>query len=75
MKQGPRVTQLIQVCANVEDPRTRKRETRAFLKASEELKCGDLVVVTGSAEYEEDASWHGMKGTVRFMPLWKWLSG
>ena len=73
VKQGPRVTQLIQVCVNLDDPRTKKREGRALLKASEALSCGDLLVITESAEHEEDASWYGTKGTVRFVPLWRWL--
>jgi hypothetical protein len=75
VKQGLHVTQLIQVCLNVEDPRTKDREVRALLKASRELNCGNLLVLTDTAEGEEEASWFGLRGMVRFLPLWKWLSG
>jgi predicted AAA+ superfamily ATPase len=73
LKRGPSVYQLIQVCADVDDPRTRDREVRALLKASAELQCHDLIVVTENTEREERASWYGTEGTVRFVPLWKWL--
>ena len=37
VKQGARITQLIQVCLNAEDPQTLKRELSAFAKAEKEL--------------------------------------
>jgi len=73
IKEGLCVTQLIQVCLNVHEPKTKDREIRALLKASAELKCKDLLVITEAAEHEEDASWFGLRGKVRFVPLWKWL--
>jgi hypothetical protein len=73
VKQGTRITQLIQVCVSVDAPRTKARETRALLKASSELGCKDLVILTDSTEAEEDASWYGTVGRVRYVPVWKWL--
>ena len=73
LKQGLRVSQLIQVCMNVEDPKTRNREVRSLLKASDELKCQDLLVLTETAEEEEEVSWFGTRAKVRFVPFWKWL--
>lgn len=73
VKQGLHVTQLLQVCANIEDPKTKAREVRALLKASEALKCSDLLLLTETAEGEEDASWFGLRGRIRLLPLWKWL--
>jgi hypothetical protein len=73
IKQGLRVTQLIQVCYSLESPRTKAREVRALLKASRELGCDSLLVLTDSEEGEEAASWFGAIGTIRFMPLWRWL--
>jgi hypothetical protein len=75
VKRGLRVDQLIQVSSNIDDPRTKEREVRALLKASQELKCENLVVLTESAEREEHTSWFGIKGNVQFVPLWKWLAG
>ena len=65
MKQGPRVTQLIQVCYDIGDPETKKREVTALVRASGELKCNDLLVITDDYEAQENK--------IRFIPLWKWL--
>ena len=71
--EGLHVTQLIQVCRSLENPKTKTREARALPKAARELGCADLLVLTDSDEGEERASWFGMDGTVRFLPLWRWL--
>lgn len=73
VKEGLKVSQLIQVCYNLENTKTKEREIRALLKASEELKCKDLLIITEDYEGEEPAEWFGMKGKIRFIPLWKWL--
>ena len=46
VKEGLKVKQLIQVCYSMEDEETRKREIKGLLKASKELKCKDLLVIT-----------------------------
>lgn len=73
IKQGIKVTQLIQVCYDVEHEKTKNREIRALLKASEEFKCNDLMIITRDYESEEEREWYGAKGRVKFMPLYKWL--
>jgi hypothetical protein len=30
-------------------------------------------MLTDSDEREEKASWFGLKGTIRYIPLWRWL--
>jgi len=72
VKQGTRVTSLIQVCVSLENPRTRAREQRALLRAGKALRCEDLLILTESEEGEEDASWYGIKGRVRMVPMWRW---
>jgi len=72
VKKGTRIKQLVQVCADVTDPKTKTREVRALLKASADLRCNDLLILTETAEGEESVSWFGAQGKVRFMPLWKW---
>jgi predicted AAA+ superfamily ATPase len=72
VKKGTRIKQLVQVCADVTDPKTKTREVRALLKASADLRCNDLLILTETAEGEEAVSWFGAQGKVRFMPLWKW---
>lgn len=69
-----RVEQLVQVCFDPRDLKTKSREVRSLLKAGKELKCKNLLVVTENYEKEENAEWFGIKGKIRFIPLWKWLS-
>jgi len=64
-----RVSQLIQVCYKPDDTDVRNREIKALLKASKELKCKNLTVITSSSEKEEKAD----NRKIRFVPLWKWL--
>lgn len=66
---GNKIEQLIQVCYDISDIDTKKREINALAKASSELKCKDLLIITYSQEGEEKVK--GKK--IRFIPLWKWL--
>jgi len=68
---GARIIQLIQVCWNTQDPKTSARENTALLKASAELGCDELLVITQdrNAETKEKGK------TIRYAPLWKWLLG
>jgi hypothetical protein len=68
-----RITAIIQVCADLQDERTLSREIRALLKASRELRCNNLLVLSEHEEKTEEAEWFGMKGTIHYVPLWKWL--
>lgn len=69
-----KVSQLIQVCYDLQMPKVREREVRSLLKASSELKCRNLLVLTSDYEASEDAEWFGIKGRIKFVPLWKWLA-
>ena len=52
---------------------TKKREIRSLIKASRELTCNALLVLTQDYEAEEKADWFGIRRKVKFVPLWKWL--
>lgn len=73
IKEGTKITKLIQVSNKLNESETKGREIRALLKASKELKCKDLIVVTENYESEENAEWRGFKGRIKYIPLWKWL--
>ncbi len=73
VKQGSSITALIQVCTDLQDEKTRSREVRALLKASRELGCDNLLILSEQEENTEASEWFGMTGTIRFIPLWKWL--
>src|SRR3989338_6747347 len=71
LKEGTKVTQLIQVCWNVEDAQTKARELRSLAKAMNELKQHSAVVIT--EDYEAEEVFRGKP--ITFTPLWKWLLG
>jgi len=71
--QGNKIKQLIQVCYELSENKTKEREIRGLINASKELKCDDLLVISGDYEGEEEVSWFGTKRKIRFTPLWKWL--
>jgi len=64
-----KIKQLIQVCYNIEDYNIKKREIKALIKASKELKCKNLLVITEDKEGEETIE----NNKIKYMPLWKWL--
>lgn len=69
IKEGKKVKQLIQVCFDIENFNTHDREIRAIIKASEEFKCNNLLVLTNSLEKQEVSK--GKKIIIK--PVWKWL--
>jgi predicted AAA+ superfamily ATPase len=70
LKKGTSIDQLIQVCYDLDDLDTKKRELRALIKAGGELKCNKLLVITEDYEGTETLK----KKRIQFIPLWKWLS-
>jgi len=62
--------QLLQVCADMQDVKTRKREIRALCRAADELGLGGGTIVT--MDEEEEIREHGK--AIRIIPAWKYLS-
>lgn len=56
-RNGVKVEQLEQVCYDMSSPKTRKRELDALAEAAGELRCDNLVIVTGS--HDETIEWRG----------------
>ena len=73
VKEGLKIAQLIQVCADISDPKTLKREMRALIKASQELNCDDLLLLNDRTHGEEMLKWQGVERRIQLMPLWQWL--
>ncbi|MEM5779452.1 MAG: ATP-binding protein [Candidatus Aenigmatarchaeota archaeon] len=69
LKEGLRVKQLIQVTYASAKDEIEKRELKALLKASKELKCKDLLVITW--DYENEIKIKDKK--IKCLPLWKWF--
>ncbi len=73
VKLGSDVHQLIQVCWDVSDPRTLKREVNNLLRASKELHCGDLLIITEDVEDQREYPINKNTRKIRFVPLWKFI--
>jgi len=69
LKEGLTLKQLIQVTYVSTKNEIKKREIKSLLKASKELKCKDLLVITWDYEGEEKIG----RKKIKFKPLWKWL--
>ncbi len=69
IKEGLKIKQLIQVCHNMDNLETKKREIKSLVKGSEELKCNNLLVITDNYEGKEKIE----NKKITFIPLWKWL--
>jgi hypothetical protein len=69
LKEGLKVKQLVQVTYASSKDEIEKREIKALLKASELLKCKDLLCITW--DYEDEVKAENKK--IVFKPLWKWL--
>lgn len=73
VKKDSKIDRLIQVCYDISDPDTKKREIKALLKAGKDLRCNNLIIINQNYFGEEQAEWFGIKGKIKFIPLWKWL--
>lgn len=69
VKTGPFSFKLIQVCYDLSEERTRKRELSALTKASQELGIKDLLVLS----WNEEGEARHRNFTIPIHPFWKWL--
>ena len=69
LKRGLKIDQLIQVTYASTEAEIAPREKKALIKASEELKCDALYIITW--DYEAVEMFKGKK--IAFTSLWKWL--
>ncbi len=69
LKRGTKISEAIQVCWNLEDAATKKREIDALLSAMSEFGLKQGTVITEGFEDEEKIA----RGKIIYMPLWKWL--
>lgn len=74
IKDNLEIKELIQVCHDCSEVKTKKRETSALLKAMEELKLNSGTIITNKREDQEGEEKIGDK-IIRYKPLWKWLLG
>jgi uncharacterized protein len=69
IQKGKKTIELIQASTNIEQINTKKREIKSLIKASKELKCNKLTIIT--LNQEETIKEQGK--TIKVKPAWKWL--
>ncbi len=69
VKERLNVCELVQVCWKVDEEKTRRREVVALVKAMDELKLEEGLIITEDMEGRENINgkW------VTYKPLWKWF--
>ncbi len=71
IKKSERIDQLIQVCWDIGEEVTRKREIDSILKAMDEFNLDKGIIITGDYDEEEKIK----NRRIVYIPLWKWLCG
>ncbi|MFQ6119601.1 MAG: ATP-binding protein [Methanosarcinales archaeon] len=69
IKKSMRIECIIQVCWNIEDEKTKKREIDGLLLAMKKFKLNEGLVITEDYEGEDMIN----DKTIKFRSLWKWL--
>ncbi|MBU4075921.1 MAG: ATP-binding protein, partial [Euryarchaeota archaeon] len=69
VKDGLKVTELIQVCQDLSDMGTKEREVKGLVRAMEEFNLKSGLIITEDFEDEEKIE----NKEIIYMPLWKWL--
>ncbi len=69
LKRDKKIESLIQVSYINSKEEIREREINALLKASKELRCKNLMIITWDYEAEDKFN----REIIKFVPLWKWL--
>jgi uncharacterized protein len=73
VQEGHDIRQILQVGLDTTNPKACQREVRGLCKASRELRCRDLLLLTENEEGEAIETWEGHVYPVRSVPVWKWL--
>ena len=48
LRKGTKIERLVQVCYDISNPKTKKREVDSMVECAGELKCSNLVIVTNN---------------------------
>jgi predicted AAA+ superfamily ATPase len=68
-RKGHIIFQLIQVCYDISNSKTLKRELDALIEASQELACSDLLLIT----WDKEDVIQKNETKIQLIPAWKWL--
>lgn len=71
VKEGLKVKELINVCKDISDNKTKLREIKSLGEAAKQFKVKDATIITEDYSYEEKIK----SLRIKFIPLWQWLLG
>jgi len=69
IREGLNVKEIIQVCYDITDEKTKSREVKGILACSKELGLKKGIIIT--RDFNDEQTSEGIK--IKFIPLWKWL--
>lgn len=71
VRSGAKITDLIQVCTSIEDPKTEIREVNALLQAMQETKLSNGLILTQN----KSKKIYSDNKVIQVMPVYQWLLG
>lgn len=69
IREGKRITEIIQICADISKKETQTREVRGALEGVSEFNLKKAYIITG--DFSDEIIEKGVK--ITFIPLWQWL--
>jgi predicted AAA+ superfamily ATPase len=73
VRENINVTQAIQVCQTLVDPKTKKREIEGLMEAMERFSLQTGLIITESETFTEEVQKDGKIFTILVVPAWDWL--
>lgn len=73
IRENINVTQAIQVCQALVDPKTKKREIEGLIEAMERFSLQTGLIITESETFTEEVEKDGKIFTISVVPVWDWL--
>lgn len=73
LQRSGKIIALLQVCTDLTDVKTRRREVNALLTAGRDLACDNRIILSMDEEHRKTEEWFGTRGVIQYIPLWKWL--
>jgi hypothetical protein len=71
LKEGLKVTQLIQVCYDIGNYDTKMRELKSLVRAHKAMRAKNIKLLVITSDYEGEEKFESK--AIKFIPLWKWL--
>jgi uncharacterized protein len=69
IREGLKAKEIIQVCYEIHEEKTKSREIKGIIECSKELKSVKGLIIT--KDFEDEITIEEIK--IKFIPLWKWL--